>query len=156
MSWVFLTTFFGRLKRRGQRHEGGIHSINYTSPHKFKNGLFKGHLNKQWMLFILTSKQVLCTPFAGQNQLLMLKLVGNNQVPINKEEKWRPNQPNTMDNKGMELTLSNEERCFPTPNRSSDDNNPNHNNHNSNYQPHNDSNHLELDHSQIQHQCNAL
>ena len=56
-----------------------------------------------------------------------------------------------MDNKGMELTLPNEESCVPKPNSNNDNNN-------SNYQHNNDddNNHLESDLSQIQHQCNAL
>ena len=55
-----------------------------------------------------------------------------------------------MDNKGIELTLPNEERHFLKPNSS--------NNNNSNYQHNNDdnNNHHKSDLSQIQHQCNAL
>ena len=62
-----------------------------------------------------------------------------------------------MDNKGMELTLSNEERLLPKPNSSNDNNNRNRKNNNSNYQHYNDdNNHLQPDLSKIQHQCNAL
>ena len=67
-------------------------------------------------------------------------IVDMNQVQQGKEEEWRSNQSDTMDNTGIEFTSSNEESCSPphpyqskVEGRLNNDNNDNNNNYYNNY-----------------------